>query len=146
MSADVERSEHTARNDAGGQDQGGDPRSLPEWVTFAVASALVVALVAVLAAQLAGPTEPARPTARVAGTPTEHRGAFHVPVEIINRGDRTAASVQVVAELTAGGDVSESEQIVDFLAGGERTTVVFVFLRDPSDGELEVAVRAFAEP
>lgn len=122
-------------------------RTTPEWITFAVAVAVLAILVGGLVAQIVRSTDPARPVATVVdGGITERDGRFTVPVEVVNEGDHGAQAVQVGATLTAGGTTTSAEQTIDFLGAGERASVVFVFADDPRDGALEVAVDAFVEP
>jgi uncharacterized protein (TIGR02588 family) len=63
-----------------------------------------------------------------------------------NEGDRTAANVQVSAELTVGDRSFTGDQVVDFLSGGDDAGLTFVFSEDPAAGELDVAVAGYAEP
>jgi uncharacterized protein (TIGR02588 family) len=94
----------------------------------------------------AGGDRPATPTAEVLGRIEEVGDEFHVPVEVRNHGDAGATDVQVVAELTTDDDVIEADLLVDFLAGGERDELIFVFADDPGQGELVVRVAGFREP
>jgi uncharacterized protein (TIGR02588 family) len=121
-------------------------RNAAEWATFTVCSAIVLVVVGLLVSQLFGTEEPAAPVARQQGEIRRSAGHFFVPVDVINEGDVTAAEVQVVAELTIDGEVTDAEQRVDFLAGSETATLVFAFEDDPHDGELVVSVRGYSEP
>jgi uncharacterized protein (TIGR02588 family) len=121
-------------------------RASAEWATFAVSSAIVLAVVVLLAAGLFGSEEPAAPVARQAGEARESAGAHFVPVDVTNHGDLTAADVQVVAELTVDGQVTDGEQVVDFLAGGETERLVFSFDQDPREGDLVVRVGGYRQP
>lgn len=120
-------------------------RTNAEWASL-VGSCLVLAvLVGLIAAQLASTRERPSPVAEVAG----HRqadGFHHVEVVVTNRGDDTAANVQVTAELTIDGEVTSADQTIDFLAGDEEDDLVFTFEDDPADGELSVVVSGFAVP
>ena len=121
-------------------------RTVAEWVTFAVSAAIVLAVVVLLGTGLFGTEDPAAPVARPQGEVREVAGRWFVPVDVTNHGDQTAASVQVLAELTVGDSVVETEQVVDFLAGSETAQVVFSFDEDPQQGELEVRVGGYTEP
>lgn len=121
-------------------------RSTAEWTTFAVCCAVVLLVVVLLGSQLFGTEEPAAPTARRQGEVREAAGRFFVPVDVTNEGDLTAADVQVIAELTIGGEVVDAEQLVDFLAGSETERVVFSFDDDPRRGDLVVRVGGYARP
>ncbi len=122
-----------------------DPRTAAEWTTLATASIVLAVLVGLIAAQLTSPRDPAAPVAELDGQHEEH-GFHHVDVVVTNHGDETAANVQVTAELTIDGEVTEADQMIDFLAGGEEEELVFIFEDDPADGELRVSVSGFGVP
>lgn len=121
-------------------------RTAAEWVVFAVSALLILAVTAVLVADWAlGPSHP--PTFRTTvKTVRPREGAYQVPVEVENVGNQAAADVRVDGELETGVEVSEAQETIDFLAPGEKTTVTFVFNRDPGKGRLSVSVNAFREP
>jgi len=121
------------------------PRSPAEWASLIGSAAIVFFVVALIVVQIPGEDRPAAPTARVEDVRRVGE-AFHVEVAVRNRGDRTAAQVQVTADLTVGEETSTAEQTVDFLSGGEEQQVIFVFDEDPSSGELRVSVTGFAVP
>ena len=119
-------------------------RSKAEWVTFAIASAMLMVLIGLIASLwLDGPPEP--PAFEVQTLPVrEVDGRFHLRASVENVGEETAESVQVTAELTAGGEPpEEAEQTIDFLSGGEKEEVEFIFTNDPGTSRLEVLVRSF---
>ena len=121
-------------------------RSRAEWVTFGVSLAILLLVASLIAVQTREPDRPPMPKVVTSG-PAERRGEhFVVPVEIRNDGGGTAESVQVVAELTIGDEVSESDQTIEFLARGESAEVAFVFEDDPAGGELKVHVAGFTVP
>jgi uncharacterized protein (TIGR02588 family) len=120
-------------------------RSQAEWVTFGVSLAVVVALVVTIVALWAGGESAADLVVREDGT-RRSGDTYLVDAIVTNEGDATAANVQVVATLTVDGEVSEAEQVVDFLAGAEDAKLVFVFPSDPADGSLVLAVASFADP
>jgi uncharacterized protein (TIGR02588 family) len=126
-----------------GSGQGG--RTAAEWLTFAAACLVLLAVLALIAFQVPGSDQPAAPHAQVASV----RGVgsrFHVEVDVRNDGDDTAANVQVTAELVIGPETMAGDQTIDFLAGGEEEHLVFVFADDPAGGELTVEVTGFADP
>ncbi len=121
-------------------------RSTAERVTVAVSVAVIVALVAVILTLWGRTAAPASLSVDTAD-PVAQNGQFSVAATITNDGSTTAAEVQVVAELRMpGSEPVEADQVVDFLAGGEEATVVFVFDDDPRDGELEVRVASYTDP
>ena len=120
-------------------------RAAAEWVTFAIASAIVLAVIGLIAAQIPGTDLPASPEAE-AGEPVRRGDQYVVPVEVVNGGDATAEKVQVAATLEIGGDTFEADQSIDFLAGGEAAELEFVFDHDPRAGRLDVRVTGFSVP
>jgi uncharacterized protein (TIGR02588 family) len=121
-------------------------RSGPEWIIFAVSASILAVVVGVLVALAFRTADPATPAADQPGPARQVGEQFFVPVDIVNHGDLGASEVQVVAELTIDGDTSSGDQVVDFLGGGERQQLTFVFADDPADGELEITVTGYAEP
>jgi uncharacterized protein (TIGR02588 family) len=130
----------------GGGDDGARPtRSPAEWVTFAVALAIVAVVAGLIVREIPGSKRPPEPVAEAA--PVEARGdRFVVPVVVRNDGEQTAENVQVSATLTIDGAETTGDQTVDFLAGGEEQDLEFVFADDPGDGELEVEVTGYLVP
>jgi len=136
----------TARKKAGDGGRRTDARTAAEWGLFGIAALLVAAVVAILVLDWAnGASDPAafRTTLRPA---VAAEGGHQVPVEIENSGGQAAAEIVVRAELEIDGEVVEAEETVDFLAGGERTEVTFVFAHDPATGGLTVQVASYREP
>jgi uncharacterized protein (TIGR02588 family) len=121
-------------------------RTSAEWTTLAVACAVLLLVVGLIGSQMFSPRTPPAPVATVVGEPYEVGGMHHVDVRVTNRGDETAANVQVNAELTIDGEATTADQTVDFLAGEEEEDLVFVFADDPGDGELSVTVGGFGVP
>ena len=105
--------------------------------------ALVVGVLVTLAFRTA---DPANPTADAPGPVVQVGEQFRVPVDVVNHGDLAAAEVQVMAELTIDGETTSGDQVIDFLGGGERQAITFVFADDPASGDLVVSVTGFAEP
>lgn len=121
-------------------------RSTAEWATFAVSSLVLLTLLGAIALEAARSDDPAAPVAAVDGAVERRRGQFHVPVSVRNQGDATAEAVQVLVSLDIDGETTDADQTVDFLAGGDRQELVFVFDDDPADGELRVRVTGFTVP
>ena len=120
-------------------------RSTAEWATFAASCAVIAAVVVLIGAQAAQPRAAAAPVV-VVGATTEVDGQHFVEVTVANRGDDTAANVQVAAELVVDGTATTADQTIDFLAGDEEQTLTFVFTDPPTAGELTVEVVSFADP
>lgn len=119
-------------------------RSTAEWVTFAIACAVLGLVIGTIASLRTG-GKPLPPAFTVSSVPArEEAGRFHVRARVQNRGDETAENVQVVAELkTVDGEPVEAEQVIDFLSGGDQEELEFVFADDPASGELDIEVRSF---
>lgn len=119
-------------------------RSTAEWVSFAVACAVLGLVIGAIASLRIG-GEPQPPAFTVRSVPArQEAGRFHVQARVENHGDETAENVQVVAELTTPGEAPvEAEQVIDFLSGGDQEEVEFVFAEDPASGELDIEVRSF---
>ena len=121
-------------------------RNFAEWVTFGVASAIVMLVVGLILAEIPGENSPPSPTAEVTAEAEQRGDNFFVPVEVKNLGDTTAENVQVTASLEVEGEVFEADQVVDFLAGGESVELEWVFEKDPSSGTLKVRVSGYSVP
>lgn len=139
-----------AGNDKAGRDAKGErrppERTAAEWAIFAVSALLILTVVAVLVVDWAqhGSAPPAfRTTVRAVRLVP---GGYQVPVEVQNVGEQAAAEVRVEARLDVGGEVTDAEQTIDFLAPEEDMTVTFVFEHDPRNGALSASVTAFSEP
>ena len=122
-----------------------EARTAAEWATFAGSCAVVAAALVLIGLQAAQPRSAAAPEVTVG--PTTDVGAQHlVEVTVANRGDATAANVQVAAELVVDDRTTTADQTIDFLAGDEEQTIVFVFADPPASGELTIGVASFAQP
>ncbi|MBW4515698.1 MAG: TIGR02588 family protein [Timaviella obliquedivisa GSE-PSE-MK23-08B] len=124
------------------------PRSVAEQISFSVAALFLATLVSLVCYLWFGKREQAPPNPVVTvKPPQELSGQFHVPFEVINQGDDTAESVQVVAELTLNGAVAETgEQRIDFLSSHETESGAFIFSQDPSNGKLVIRVASYKLP
>ena len=120
-------------------------RSAAEWVTFGIAVVVVVVIVGLVAVEIPGSKAPPSPAVRV-GAIEDRGGQFVVPVSVTNDGERSASEVQVIASLEVDGVEAESDQVVDFLSGGEVEELEFVFDEDPEDGELDVRIGGYQLP
>jgi uncharacterized protein (TIGR02588 family) len=121
-------------------------RSGPEWIILGASASILAVVVGALVVLAFRTAEPARPAADPPGPARQVGEQFLVPIGIVNHGDLGAAEVQVVAELTIDGATSSGDQVVDFLGGGERQELTFVFAADPAEGELVISVTGYADP
>jgi uncharacterized protein (TIGR02588 family) len=124
----------------------GATRSGPEWIILGVSALILAIVVGVLVVLAFRTADPAMPAADAPGPVRQVGDQFFVPIDIVNHGDLGAAEVQVMAALTIDGETSIADQVVDFLGGGERQELTFVFADDPAEGELVISVTGFAEP
>ncbi len=120
-------------------------RSTAEWVSFAIASAVVLAIAVTIALLWAQDSRPAVLSARLVGEPRTSGAQTYVTAEVHNGGTLAALDVQVVAELMQGGEPTPvGEQAVSFLAGGASRTVVFVLNESDLRG-LTVSVQSYTD-
>ncbi|HEY9873802.1 MAG TPA: TIGR02588 family protein [Candidatus Obscuribacterales bacterium] len=124
------------------------PRSLPELVTFGIATFILSAIVGLVVYSWLNHKD--RPPVVYVTRKSEIRqvqGQYYVPFAVSNTGGETAESVQVIAELRVGGEVEETgEQQIDFLSSGETEEGAFVFSRNPGEGELILRVASYKLP
>jgi len=123
-----------------------DGRSVAEWVTFVGSCCILAFVFGLILVQMRDPLDPPAPVAEVSGETLVVDGDHHVRVTVDNVGDKTAANVQVTAELEIDGATAGGDQTIDFLAGGEEVELVFIFEDDPEDGVLTVAVAGYSVP
>lgn len=127
----------------------GMPRSAAEWTTFGISAIVLLAVVGLVTAlHVSGGEHP--PIIAVETRLDEIRRdaeAYYLPVDVRNRGDRTAEAVTVQAELDTGsGAPLTAEVTIAFLAGGEVARGTFVFSADPAQGALTVQPVSYQEP
>ncbi|BAY86421.1 hypothetical protein NIES267_59280 [Calothrix parasitica NIES-267] len=131
------------------EDKQEQKRTIAEWVTFSMASSILVAVVGLVSfTWIKQPAQ--KPPVLVVNSNKPLRkfnGQYYVPFELVNRGGQTAASVQVKAELRINGKVEETgEQQIDFLSRREKETGAFVFSQNPEEGELILRVASYKLP
>ena len=130
-------------------DSNPDKRTAAEWITFGMASCLLLTLVGLVIAVWIDPRHQQPPLieAAQAGVIWESSGQFYVPFTVTNAGGGTAESVQIIAELEIDGEVVESgEQQIDFLSGGEAETGAFIFSKNPQQGTLKLRAASYTLP
>jgi uncharacterized protein (TIGR02588 family) len=134
--------------DASPQVEQKQKRSPAEWTTFSIALLILAAIVGlVIYKWLTQKNQPPVLSISSSSEVREAPGQYYVPFSVTNTGGETAESVQVIAELRINGDVEESgEQLIDFLASGEKEEGAFVFSRNPRQGELVVRVASYKRP
>ncbi|MGB3672219.1 MAG: TIGR02588 family protein [Phormidesmis sp.] len=125
-----------------------ESRSAAERVSFFVALAILLGIVSGVGYLWVSDRNQSLPVLKVSTSRTEQRQAdYYVPFTVTNLGGKTAATVQVTAELRINSEVVESgEQIIDFLSREEEATGAFIFVRNPNEGELTIRVASYSEP
>lgn len=131
------------------EDKQEQKRTTAEWVTFSVASSILIAIVGLVSfTWIKQPAQ--KPPVLVINNNKPLRklnGQYYVPFEVVNRGGQTAASVQVKAELRINGKVEETgEQQIEFLSRKEKETGAFIFSQNPEKGELILRVASYKSP
>jgi uncharacterized protein (TIGR02588 family) len=121
-------------------------RTTAQWTTLVASTLLLAVVVAILVRELAEDRDPAAPEVSVEGRPRHVGDRYIVDVVVPIAGDETAANTQVTAALEVHGEVTEADQVIDFLEDGAEEHLSFVFRDDPADGDLQVAIAGFAEP
>jgi uncharacterized protein (TIGR02588 family) len=124
-------------------------RSVAEWVTLTISSAILLAVVATLVYhQLSGGDDPPVIEAIVGLEGLRAAGdTYYLPVEIANQGGATAQDVRVVISIGSDQAGRESaELLIDFLAGGATAKGTVVFHQDPRRVPLEIDVVSYLEP
>lgn len=72
---------------------------------------------------------------------------YRVDVELENTGRETAQSLQIVAELSRGGETLESDEaIVDYLPAESTRQIGFYFRTDPESADLTIRPGGFNYP
>jgi len=135
-----------SEEESGEAGEGQRGRSAAEWTTLAVSIVLILGLLALVTyVSMTGGDDLPIVEARPLPAEMRHEGeSYYLPVEVTNRGGRTAEEVVVEAELAGRDGSSEaSEFTLDFLAGGETREGTAVFTADPSEGELTIDVASF---
>ncbi len=122
--------------------------STAERVSFVLALAILIGIIGSVGYLWVSDRNQTPPALQVSTGDTEQRQAsYYVPFTVTNLGGKTAATVQVIAELRVNNEIVEwGEQTVDFLSREEEAAGAFVFVRNPTEGELIVRVASYSEP
>lgn len=128
-----------------------DPeRTVPAMVTFGISLAIVLGLVVLVSYQyLSRGSDPAIVEVTPQLDAVQRAGdAYYLPVEIKNRGGRTAADlrVQVTLRSDQGQQAEPAELLILFLPAGGTARGTVVFHEQPSQERLRAAVVSFLEP
>jgi uncharacterized protein (TIGR02588 family) len=122
------------------------PAPLAEWAVGVAGAAAFLGMIAVLAWNGLR-DEGAPPDVRIALERVVAGENGHV-VEFValNRGDRTAAGLLVVGELSAEGVLERRETTIDYLPPHSRRSGGFIFESDPTQGDLRLFAESYADP
>ncbi len=125
-----------------------ESRSTAERISFVMALVILLGIVSGVGYLWVSDRNQAPPVLKISTNRTEQRQAdYYVPFVVTNLGGKTAATVQVVGELRINDEIVESgEQTIDFLSRDEEATGSFIFIRDPSQGELTIRVTSYLAP
>jgi uncharacterized protein (TIGR02588 family) len=121
-----------------------DPRNWVEWVIVALSAAAVAGVIGFLVLDVAMDSEgPPAPVVRLHPERAyEIPNGWMLPATAVNKGDRSAQALLLVASATVDGETEEAEVTVDYLPGGSQAQVTFGFSAEP-EGEIDVRVSGF---
>jgi uncharacterized protein (TIGR02588 family) len=123
-------------------------RSLAEWITFGIASAILATVIGlIIYVWLEKKEQPPILSISREEAIQKLNGQFYVPFILENKGGETAESVNVVATLKLKDKTEESgEQEIDFLSSGEKQEGAFLFSQNPQKGKLTIRVVSYKVP
>lgn len=118
-----------------------------EWTIFGFSLLLILATAGTLVQQeFSLEDNPPDPHIGL-GTPESHDGYFAVPVTVTNRGDSTAASVQVEVVLRTPDGESETGQFdLPYLPRRSTREGWVTFRHDPAKGKMEPRILGYEKP
>ena len=124
------------------------PRSVAEWISFTIALCLLGTLIGFVIYSWASiQDKPPILQVKLQSDIRQEEKQFYIPFDATNIGGGTVKSVQVIAELSIDGEIIETGQTkIDFLSSGEISSGVFIFSRNPIQGELIVRVASYQLP
>ncbi|MEM8503860.1 MAG: TIGR02588 family protein [Cyanobacteria bacterium P01_D01_bin.1] len=125
-----------------------ESRSTAERVSFLIALTILLGIIVSVGYLWVSDRNQTPPVLEISTDSIEQRkSSYYVPFAITNLGGKTAATVQIVAELRIDNEIVESsEQTIDFLSREEEAEGAFIFTRNPSEGELTVKVTSYLDP
>ncbi|BDA68433.1 hypothetical protein RIVM261_021120 [Rivularia sp. IAM M-261] len=123
-------------------------RTIAEWITFGAATCILSGIVGlVIYTKLTDKQQAPILSVQTKEAIRQANGKYQVPFEITNDGDKTAESVQILAELKVNNEVEQTgEQQIDFLSSREKEEGAFIFDTDPNKGELKIRVASYKLP
>ncbi|MGB3613312.1 MAG: TIGR02588 family protein [Elainellaceae cyanobacterium] len=124
-------------------------RSRAEWISLSISLLVLSTIVGLILSLWFKEGQQSQPHLLITSAKSvrQQDGQFYVPFSVTNKGDRTAESVQVTAELTIRQSmVATGEQEFEFVSSGEVRKGAFVFDRDPSQGDVTIRVASYKLP
>ncbi len=122
-------------------------RTLAEWITFGAATSVLAGIIGlVIYTGVSSKQQPPILNVIQKETIREVSGKYYVPFEVVNSGDETAESVQILAELRSNNLEETGEQQIDFLSSQEKQEGAFIFSSDPRQGQLTIRVASYKLP
>ena len=118
-----------------------------EWAFAVLGCGIVLGVIGYLSYR-AVQADSERPRVVVRELRRERDGSeYRVDVELQNTGRETAQGLQIVAELSRGGEELESDEaIVDYLPAQSTRQIGFFFRTDPDSAELTIRPAGFNYP
>jgi uncharacterized protein (TIGR02588 family) len=117
-----------------------------EWTVFGVGLILVMATAVYLVREAAARGSSPPELVVNLGLPRQVAEGFHVPVTVVNRGERVAQDVSVTITLAVGAEREEAVLTIAFLPHQSRRDGWVTFRGDPREGQLEVGPVGYASP
>ena len=122
-------------------------RSLAEKVSFSISLFIVGIIIALICYTWVTGDNNSPVLSVTESSVRQVNSQYYVPFTVTNYGGETAASVEIVAELTLSPEVVETgTQQIDFLSRQEERSGEFIFSQDPQQGELTIRVASYRLP
>lgn len=119
---------------------------LLEWIVGGLGALLFAVMLGVLIKASQEPDTPPRIEIALQDV-IESDGRYIVEFEALNRGGATAADVEIVAQLNAGGAMVEERRMrFDYLPPHAHRRGGLIFTRDPNAGALVFSIDGYADP
>ena len=120
---------------------------ITEWIASGLGLLLTLAVLAYLIVEGVTQRDGAPALTVVTKEVEQTAGGFVVPLALRNRGDATAAAVEIRGTLERGGEVIEERRLsFAYVPGGGEARGGLVFQHDPKVGQLRIAPEGYEEP
>lgn len=122
-------------------------QSVAERISFFIALAILLVVLGGVGYLWVRDRNQDPPALQVTSRIEQRQGKYYIPFTVANRGGKTAATVQVIAELRIDGVLVEwGDQQIEFLSSQEEATGSFILIQDPTLGDLTVRVASYQTP